>query len=269
MIRYLYPEGKRKAFTLSYDDGVEQDIRFIDIIEKYGLKATFHLNSGYLGNKGRVSKDEISDIYKNHEIAMHTVQHPSSNTIPVLELLAQTLEDKRTLEHYSGRIIRGMSYPNGICSKHIAEIMRTAGAEYSRTVIQTKRFYEYPEDFMLWDPTVHHSDPDTANLLKSFNNASHSFTLFYMWGHTYEFDRWGDKWDTLKELCELAAQDRETKWFATNIEIYDYYKAITNLKFTADRDMVYNPSAIDVWIEKSGKDEAEIIKVCAGETIKL
>ena len=41
-----FPEGKSKAFTLSYDDGVRQDKRFVKILNKYGLKSTFNLNSG-------------------------------------------------------------------------------------------------------------------------------------------------------------------------------------------------------------------------------
>ena len=41
-----FPKGKRKALTLSYDDGVEQDIRLIENMKQHGLKGTFNLNSG-------------------------------------------------------------------------------------------------------------------------------------------------------------------------------------------------------------------------------
>ena len=41
-----FPGGKIKALTLSYDDGVEQDEKLVDIMVKYGLKGTFNLNSG-------------------------------------------------------------------------------------------------------------------------------------------------------------------------------------------------------------------------------
>ena len=33
-----FPKGKKKALTLSYDDGVEQDIRLIEIMKQHGLK---------------------------------------------------------------------------------------------------------------------------------------------------------------------------------------------------------------------------------------
>ena len=40
-----FPEGKAKAATFSYDDGVKSDLRLLKIFAKYGVKATFNLNS--------------------------------------------------------------------------------------------------------------------------------------------------------------------------------------------------------------------------------
>ena len=37
--------GKKKAITFSFDDGVRQDVRLIEILNRYNLKATFNLNS--------------------------------------------------------------------------------------------------------------------------------------------------------------------------------------------------------------------------------
>ena len=36
--------GINKAITFSYDDGVTQDVRLIEIFNKYNIKATFNLN---------------------------------------------------------------------------------------------------------------------------------------------------------------------------------------------------------------------------------
>ena len=41
-----------KAVTFSYDDGVTQDIRLVEILNRYNLKATFNLNSELLGKGG-------------------------------------------------------------------------------------------------------------------------------------------------------------------------------------------------------------------------
>ena len=44
-----FKDGKSKALTLSYDDAVVQDIRLIGIMDKYGIKGTFNVNSGWYG----------------------------------------------------------------------------------------------------------------------------------------------------------------------------------------------------------------------------
>ena len=41
----LLKDGKTKVLTLSYDDGVVQDIRLIKIMNEHGLKGTFNINS--------------------------------------------------------------------------------------------------------------------------------------------------------------------------------------------------------------------------------
>ena len=51
MIRKLYPDGKKKAFNVTYDDGVLQDVRFVELMNQYGLKGTFNLNSALMENE--------------------------------------------------------------------------------------------------------------------------------------------------------------------------------------------------------------------------
>ena len=77
--RYLrFPGGKYKALTLSYDDGVYQDLRMIEILKKHGIKCTFNLNAGLLGTGSRLSKEQILENYTEDmfEIACHGYTHP-------------------------------------------------------------------------------------------------------------------------------------------------------------------------------------------------
>ena len=82
-------DGKMKALTFSYDDGVGQDVRLIEIFNKYGLKGTFNLNSKLLGRKENKSEimgkmidrptarpEDVKYIYEGHEVAAHTLGHP-------------------------------------------------------------------------------------------------------------------------------------------------------------------------------------------------
>ena len=52
--------GMKKAVTFSYDDGVTQDRRLIKIFDKYGLKATFNLNSGLLGTANLLVREDVT-----------------------------------------------------------------------------------------------------------------------------------------------------------------------------------------------------------------
>ena len=41
-----------KRLTFSYDDGVTQDRRLVPLLNRYGMKATFNINSELLNKKG-------------------------------------------------------------------------------------------------------------------------------------------------------------------------------------------------------------------------
>ena len=87
--------------------------------------------------------------------------------------------------------------------------------------------------------------------------------MFYLWGHSYEFDN-NDNWNVIEEFCEYMG-GRDDIWYATNIEIYDYVKAYENLQTSVDKKIIHNPSNTDVWAEHNGK----VIKIKAGETVTL
>ncbi|NLJ97137.1 MAG: hypothetical protein GX321_08285 [Clostridiales bacterium] len=58
---------------------------------------------------------------------------------------------------------------------------------------------------------------------------------------------------------------RDDIWYATNIEIVDYMKLLDNLKFTADGERVYNPSAAPAWLTVDGR----VVKIEGGSLFDL
>ena len=85
--------------------------------------------------------------------------------------------------------------------------------------------------------------------------------LFYVWGHSYEFDR-NDNWDHLERICEQISGKSDV-WYATNMEIYDYVEAYRSLIFSADGLRVYNPTLVKIWFNLDGKDYS----IASGETL--
>ena len=118
-----FPGGKHKALTMSYDDGRSYDRRLVDIFNQNGIKGTFHLNSGLFDWGDRVLPEEVKTLYAGHEVACHTVTHPTIARCPLPEVAWQVLEDRKALEAMTGYPVRGLSYPNGSLSKEIEELL--------------------------------------------------------------------------------------------------------------------------------------------------
>lgn len=269
-MRYLilFPEGRQHAFTLSYDDGQVFDKRLVEMFNKYGLKATFHLNAGTLGIKNDIDEfvkwEEIKDLYAGHEVACHGFTHPWYTQLPKSRLVQEMIDDKRELEKVMGYPVRGMSYPYGVYSDEICDVARTLGIEYSRTVGDTNEFH-IPNDFLMWHPTCHHN-ADVFALTDKLLNPAHyvELQLFYVWGHSFEFAR-ENNWDRMEEFCKKIS-GHDNIWYATNIQIKEYICAAKSLVATVEHDAVYNPSALPIWLMTEDKN---VVKVQPGELKKF
>lgn len=255
-----FPQGKAKALTMSYDDGKFQDERLLGIFNKYGIKGTFNVNYGLMKpgmNPPRIQKDQLKKLYKGHEIATHTMTHPTIARCPLTEVAEEILEDRKGLESVLGVLVRGHAYPNGSYSEEIKQLFRQLGIAYARTINAVDDF-ELPTDPLEWNPTCHHNDPELmkkAEFFANFNKKQY-LKLMYVWGHSYEFDN-NDNWNVIEEFCRYMG-GREDIWYATNIEIIDYMEAARNLRFSANNESVYNPNAISVWLQLNGSKEVEI-----------
>lgn len=235
---------------MSYDDGVEQDRRLIQIFNRYGIRGSFHLNSGLLGKPNHITAEEARDLYAGHEISAHTLTHPTLERCPKEQIIRELFEDRVNLEKVAGYPVRGLSYPNGSHSSQIRELLPLLGYEYARVVPDTGSF-GLPEDFYQWKATCHHSH-DLLKKGKDFIslNKKQYLYLMYVWGHSYEFDR-NDNWELMEEFCELAGKNDDI-WYATNIEIVDYVKAYQGLRFAASLEFVDNPWSFSIWLSVNG-----------------
>ncbi|MBQ7900985.1 MAG: polysaccharide deacetylase family protein [Clostridia bacterium] len=270
-----YPGGKTKALTFSYDDGVEQDIRLIEILDKHHMKGTFNINSGLYSPEGtvfaegqvhrRMTKSMCEKLYKNHEVALHSLTHPYLESIPASECVKEVYQDRVNLENLTGKLVRGMAYPYGTCSDSVVEVLRNCGIAYSRTTVSTNSF-KLPTDWLRLPATCHHRNPELMNLAKQFVEADNTIrpcTLFYLWGHAYEFEM-NDNWHVIEEFTEYMA-DREDIWYATNIEIYDYIKKYEQLQFNAECTMCYNPTDTELFFYTFANQK--IVSVKPGQTL--
>jgi len=273
-IYMLFPEGKPKALTLSYDDGVVQDVRFMKILDRYGIKCTFNLNSGRFPTetpaemppRGNLCVQAAKELYANsgHEVAVHSLTHPFLEKIPPHLACLEVLEDRRNLEAIFGGIVQGMAYPQGTYSDSVVECLRLCDVAYARTTVTTESF-AVPTDWLRLHPTCHHNNPRLFELVDRFLNSAPFLEpwLFYLWGHSYEFDN-DNNWERIEQFAEKVG-NRDDVWYATNIEVYDYVQAYGQLQFNAAGTYVMNPTATDIWFVKNGKT----YEVKAGESMSM
>lgn len=261
-----FPGGKIKAVTLSYDDGVEQDIRLMDIMKKHGLKGTFNLNGGRYAEEGtvypagtiqrRMSKSQCTELYKESgmEVAVHGYTHPFLEQLPANLCTLEVIKDRETLEEQFERIVRGMAYPFGTFNDEVVDCLKAAGIAYARTTISSHKF-NVPTDWLRLQATCHHADEKLMELVQTFleDEKNRAPMLFYLWGHSYEFEK-KDNWDVIEKFAEVMG-NREDIWYATNMEIYDYAEAFRRLVFSMDGKRIYNPTAYTLYFRFNDKDE--------------
>ncbi len=267
----VFPGEKSKACTLSYDDGVVQDRRLAQLLRERGVRCTFNLGSGLLGHEdvggfpgkpeldiSKVRPEELSEVYAGHEIAGHGLYHSSLDSIGAPLAMYEITEDKRRLEALTGRPLRMFAYPFGMYNDTVKEQLRLAGYQGARTIRSTHAF-SIPDDFLAWDPTCHHNDPDLMKLAQQFLDGFEAFPmLFYVWGHAYEFDD-NHNWNVIEALADFLAQHAEKIWFATNGEVLEYVTAYRRLEYSVDGSVIYNPSALDVTI-RTAMGQTELLR---------
>ena len=228
-------QGKMKAVTFSYDDGVTQDQRLIAMLNHYGMKGTFNLNSGLLGTPGALVREdvtvahvkprpcEISRIYRGHEVAAHTLTHPLLTELPDEEVVRQVEEDRLALSDLVGYEVKGMAYPCGGVNydQRVARLIREhTGIRYARTIVSSHSF-DLQEDLYCFRPTVYHHREwaDMERLARAFLDApADRPQLLYIWGHAYEFDIRND-WDAFDRFLAGIA-GREDVCYCTNSEAF-------------------------------------------------
>jgi peptidoglycan-N-acetylglucosamine deacetylase len=277
-IEILFPQGKTKALILSYDDGRTEDRQLVKLMNKYSLIGTFHLNSNKLGTNGYLNREEIKQLFAGHEVSVHSANHPNLNTLTKIDVVYEVVEDRKELERLMGYPVRGMAYPFGNNNKLVIDAIKGLGIEYARTVDDTYNF-KIPENVLKWHPTIHqfakaYWEPNNAEndkkeiahfylVINDFISIK-ELALLDVWGHSWEMANSQSKWDETEKFFKLLANN-PTIHYTTQIDLVDYINAFHNLKFSVEKNIVFNPGAITIFFRKNGK----VYSIPSGATIYL
>lgn len=235
-------EMMKKCITFSFDDGVRQDKRLIELFNKYSLKGTFNLNSSFLGLKGgrevngkflnnsKVFPSEVKEIYVGHEVAVHTLTHPNLTGEDEETIIYQVEEDRKQLSRLVGYEVTGMAYPCGGVNNddRVAAILQKhTGVEYARTINSTLKF-DLPNNPYRWHPTVYAREGDKTFALaeKFLALETDEPQILYIWGHAHEFDIVDEMdWARVEKLCQMIS-GKEDIFYATNKQALQWMQSV-------------------------------------------
>lgn len=209
----------KKYFTLSFDDGIEQDKKLIELLKQYGLPCTFNLNGGLLGEKNyvayageigfmnlppqakirrslfktvnqyRIPADEIAQVYAGFEIAAHAFMHEPFKGASAEKINESLDKDREVLSRLTNQPITGFAYPGGFSSEIAGKCLVEKGFLFGREAFTSDSF-AWPADPFRYKPTCSHKSKNVFELIDKFLDAEaeNEDLLFMMWGHSYEFD---------------------------------------------------------------------------------
>jgi hypothetical protein len=271
MIQKLFPGGRSKAFNISYDDGVLQDIRFVELLNRYGLKGTFNLNYGLMRQNftwqhecgmtvRRIPEEQVVAVYAGHEIASHSYSHPYFDNASEAEILKELGSDKFFLERLFGREVAGYATPFYFYSDLMADCVRHCGFAYAR-ISEESNDYSIPEDFYRWRGSKFHWDDDLEDFVLGFLESDRELALCQLVGHSYDLDVL-NLWERMEQICRWVSESGDV-WAATHIELVRYLRAMD--KAAISECKISNLSESELWFRVDGK----ALVLQPGETLHI
>lgn len=224
MEKRTYPGGKTRAFTVSYDDGVLQDVRLVELLNKYGIVGTFNLNSELMRREfewthesgmavRRLSERDARELYNGHEIASHSLTHPYFEGKDRAFVLREMGEDRYNLERLFGRRVTGFAAPFDYWSPLMADCARVCGFEYAR-ISEMSYSYEPPADYYSWRPGIFHLDGGLDAFVDGFLETDTELALCQIVGHSYDLDAAG-MWDRLENILRRVTRCPDVAFMST------------------------------------------------------
>ena len=258
MIKRCYPNGKSKAFVLTYDDGVLQDVRLVLLLNRYGLKGTFNLNSllmerdfvwhhETIGPVRRLHPSVAAHLYEGHEVASHSCTHPDLTNMSWEGLCYELGHDKYLLEQLTGKPVLGFGVPFDYYDGMAVDCVRHLGFVYGRGSEETRSYAP------IWDPYrqqagLFHLSEGLMEFVDGFLETDTELANCIIVGHSYDLDA-ANLWETTEEICAKVAA-AEDVLSMTHLELVEYQQAMA--KAVVEGDRVYNYSDRPLWFEING-----------------
>lgn len=220
----MWTNKYKKAITFSFDDGITQDIRLVEILNRYGLKATFNINTGLTTtahdftinglNISHLDLETMRDLYSGHEVAVHSHTHPDLTRCTEDEIRYELKTNIDMIKEVFHIEPVGMAYPYGTFNDEVVSIIQSLNLCYARTIIDSHDTL-IQTDLLRFRPTAHFNDPKLPSIVEQFLKSSPDTPqILYIWGHSYECDT-DHLWTHFEDLCKQISHKKDV-FYGTN-----------------------------------------------------
>jgi len=168
---------REKYVTISVDDGHPTDLRTVDLLQQYGLKATFYI-PGANAERAVMKPSEIREIDRLFEVGSHTLHHLRLTWISEEEARREIYDGKKASEDMLGHEVVSFCYPGGKFNRRVAAQVAEARFLGARTC----RYFQnnFPQDPFCWDISTY------ANTYPAYVQLRHCF-LEYNFAGAYNY----------------------------------------------------------------------------------
>jgi peptidoglycan/xylan/chitin deacetylase (PgdA/CDA1 family) len=128
--------GPTVIVTIGFDDGTADQYATLDVLQQYGMHATFFINTGPIlaNDADHMTVADLTDLYNaGNEIAGHTIDHANIQPLSVADQRAEVCTDRNTLIDWGFRPT-DFAYPFGSWDTTTEATVEACGYNSARTV---------------------------------------------------------------------------------------------------------------------------------------
>lgn len=212
--------------TTSWDDTTKMDLKLCELLENYGVKATFYAVSNWIGEK--ISAEELRHISEAHEVGAHTLSHVILTRVGEELARKEILGSKTFLETILGKCVASFAYPHGCYRREHVKMVEEAGFLCARTTRLYFTEIKNPFETHITMFAAPHKVRDFEGLARlfrqtpkaifklyalkkwnrlgkmMFNSLLKSGGVFHLFGHAWEIDQ-HKSWARLEDLLAYVA----------------------------------------------------------------
>jgi len=224
--------ARERFVTISVDDGHPTDLRTVELLHQYGLKATFYV-PGINHERTLLAASQIREIDREFEVGSHSLHHVRLTTMSAERASQDILDGKKCSEDILGHEVISFCYPGGKFNSRLAMQVEEAGFLAGRTC----RYFvnDFPKNPFYWDISTYANTfpayvqirhcllernfsgaynfmtqfrartPWASQFHRALKHVSENAGIAHLYLHSWEIDQNGE-WDELENLFKTIGQ---------------------------------------------------------------